>query len=113
MTTPIRWASIHFSRYDTCFSVAVVFAVLVTAAALLSGCQSMTGETAGENLDDAAIMTAVKAQAGSREASHPDAGRRRDESPHGSSDWGRNVRCLAGPSCRTHQDCEGRPRRAK
>ena len=62
MTTPSRWASIHFSRYDTCFSVAVVFAVLVTAAALLSGCQSMTGETAGENLDDAAIMTAVKAK---------------------------------------------------
>lgn len=42
--------------------MAVVFAVLVTAAALLSGCQSMTGETAGENLDDAAIMTAVKAK---------------------------------------------------
>jgi hypothetical protein len=62
MTAPIRWASIDFSRYDTCFNLAVVFAVLVTAAALLSGCQSMTGETAGENLDDAVITAAVKAK---------------------------------------------------
>jgi hyperosmotically inducible periplasmic protein len=43
-------------------NLGVVFAVVVTAAALLSSCQSMTGETAGENLDDAAITTAVKAK---------------------------------------------------
>lgn len=43
-------------------SLTAALAVLVTAAALLSACQSMTGETAGENLDDSTITTAVKAK---------------------------------------------------
>lgn len=36
--------------------------VVLVAATLLSGCQSMTGETVGENLDDSTITTTVKAK---------------------------------------------------
>jgi hyperosmotically inducible periplasmic protein len=36
--------------------------VLVLFAFLAAGCQSMTGETAGENVDDASITSAVKAK---------------------------------------------------
>ena len=112
MTTPIRWASIHFSRYDTCFSVAVVCSAgdRRCLAQRLSVDDRRNGRRESGRCGD---HDRGQGQAGSREASHRDAGRRRDESPYGSSDWGRNVRCLAGPSCRTHQDCEGRPRRAK
>jgi osmotically-inducible protein OsmY len=38
------------------------FMVAFVAVAVLSGCQSMTGKTAGENVDDAALTTAVKAK---------------------------------------------------
>ena len=36
--------------------------VLVLFAFLAAGCQSMTGETAGQNVDDASITSAVKAK---------------------------------------------------
>jgi len=43
--------------------------VAVLAVALLTGCQAMTGKTAGQNVDDAGITTAVKAKlAGDRAA---------------------------------------------
>src|SRR6267378_568685 len=37
-----------------------VVAVLLVMLALVAGCQSMTGKTAGENIDDAAITASVK-----------------------------------------------------
>ena len=37
-----------------------VFALMVLLSMALAGCQSMTGETAGENIDDASITAAVK-----------------------------------------------------
>jgi hyperosmotically inducible periplasmic protein len=37
-------------------------AVLVLFVFLAAACQSMTGETAGENVDDASITSAVKAK---------------------------------------------------
>jgi hyperosmotically inducible periplasmic protein len=37
-------------------------AVLGIMLLALTGCQSMTGETAGENIDDTSITTAVKAK---------------------------------------------------
>jgi osmotically-inducible protein OsmY len=37
-------------------------AVLIVLVALVAGCQSMTGRTAGENIDDSAITAAVKAK---------------------------------------------------
>lgn len=43
-----------------------VAAILVV---LLAGCTSLTGETARENLDDAAITTAVKAKLAAEKAS--------------------------------------------
>ena len=36
--------------------------VLVLFMFLAAGCQSMTGETAGQNMDDASITSAVKAK---------------------------------------------------
>ena len=38
--------------------IAAVFALIF----MLAGCQAMTGRTAGQNLDDTSITTAVKAQ---------------------------------------------------
>lgn len=38
------------------------FSVAVLAVALLTGCQAMTGKTAGQTVDDAGITTAVKAK---------------------------------------------------
>jgi len=43
-------------------------AVLTAALVVMTGCQSMTGETAGENVDDASITTAVKAKLAAEKA---------------------------------------------
>jgi hyperosmotically inducible periplasmic protein len=42
--------------------------MLVAVLVLLTACQSMTGETAGQNIDDTAITTAVKAKLASDRA---------------------------------------------
>jgi len=39
-----------------------VVAVLLVMLAFVAGCQSMTGKTAGETIDDAAITASVKAK---------------------------------------------------
>ena len=39
-----------------------VVAVLLVMLSVLAGCSSMTGKTAGENLDDATITASVKAK---------------------------------------------------
>ena len=44
-------------------------AVAAIVAFTLAGCQSMTGETAGENIDDTTITTAVKAKLAGKKAS--------------------------------------------
>jgi osmotically-inducible protein OsmY len=44
------------------------FSVAILAVALLSGCQAMTGKTAGQTVDDAAVTTAVKAKLASERA---------------------------------------------
>jgi osmotically-inducible protein OsmY len=38
------------------------FSAAILVVALLSGCQAMTGKTAGQTMDDAAVTTAVKAK---------------------------------------------------
>jgi hyperosmotically inducible protein len=43
-------------------SLTNALAVLGVVLLALTGCQSMTGETAGENIDDTSITTAVKAK---------------------------------------------------
>ena len=43
-------------------SLTNALAVLGIMLLALTGCQSMTGETAGENIDDTSITTAVKAK---------------------------------------------------
>jgi hyperosmotically inducible protein len=43
-------------------SLTNALAVLGIVLLALTGCQSMTGETAGENIDDTSITTAVKAK---------------------------------------------------
>jgi hyperosmotically inducible protein len=43
-------------------SLTNALAVLGVVLLVLTGCQSMTGETAGENIDDTSITTAVKAK---------------------------------------------------
>jgi hyperosmotically inducible protein len=43
-------------------SLTNALAVLGIMVLALTGCQSMTGETAGENIDDTSITTAVKAK---------------------------------------------------
>jgi hyperosmotically inducible periplasmic protein len=43
-------------------SLTNALAVLGIILLALTGCQSMTGETAGENIDDTSITTAVKAK---------------------------------------------------
>ena len=43
-------------------NVARLFALMAFLSVTLGGCQSMTGETAGENIDDASITAAVKAK---------------------------------------------------
>jgi hyperosmotically inducible periplasmic protein len=43
-------------------SLSNALAVLGIMLLALTGCQSMTGETAGENIDDTSITTAVKAK---------------------------------------------------
>jgi hyperosmotically inducible protein len=43
-------------------SLTNALAVLGIMLLTLTGCQSMTGETAGENIDDTSITTAVKAK---------------------------------------------------
>ncbi len=45
-----------------------MIAVLTAALVVMTGCQSMTGETAGENVDDASITTAVKAKLAAEKA---------------------------------------------
>jgi len=49
-----------------------VRAVVVTLAVLsvLAGCQSMTGKTAGENIDDATITSSVKTKLVAEKASN-------------------------------------------
>ena len=39
-----------------------VSSIIVTALLVVSGCSSMTGETAGQYVDDTAITTSVKAK---------------------------------------------------
>lgn len=43
-------------------SLARLFALMAFLFVAVGGCQSMTGETAGENIDDASITAAVKAK---------------------------------------------------
>ena len=43
-------------------------AMLTMALVVMTGCQSMTGETAGENVDDASITAAVKAKLATEKA---------------------------------------------
>jgi osmotically-inducible protein OsmY len=49
-------------------SMSVLF--LITILALGAGCHSMTGESAGQNVDDATITTQVKAKLAAEKASN-------------------------------------------
>jgi hyperosmotically inducible periplasmic protein len=44
------------------------FLVMVTVVALAAGCTAMTGKTAGQNVDDAAITAQVKAKLAAEKA---------------------------------------------
>jgi hyperosmotically inducible periplasmic protein len=47
-------------------AISLLFVILVLAA----GCRSMTGESAGQNIDDASITTQVKAKLAAERASN-------------------------------------------
>jgi osmotically-inducible protein OsmY len=49
---------------------AASIAVLIVALALVAGCRSMTGESMGQNIDDATITTEVKAKLTGERASN-------------------------------------------
>ena len=51
------------------FKAIHMFLGMMVFAALLAGCQSMTGQTTGEYLDDAGLTTAVKAKLANNQAS--------------------------------------------
>jgi hypothetical protein len=50
--------------------VATVFILIGVVIGLLGGCRSMTGESAGQNIDDASITTQVKAKLTGEKASN-------------------------------------------
>lgn len=49
---------------------AASIAVLIVVSALVAGCRSMTGESMGQNIDDATITTEVKAKLTGERASN-------------------------------------------
>ena len=58
------------------FTAALAFVLLI------AGCQAMTGETAGQNIDDGTLTTSVKTVTRRRADQHPDTCGRRDQQRH-------------------------------